>query len=486
MNPISFDMSEPLVAAEIPENDILVPVEFKECLNNNDIYQSTGFSIEIPSKKRGKKAKKQNEKEIMKNYFDELTMKSSESMKEVVNEEYILDDCAAYYIQSPNNEHEEPSDNDPKNHIDSSAITSLEESGRVDNDHGQAFLSYTEERPEGRSLEKGIKKGANNKTPTGKKKGACRNIEKSGGVSEGHNTGGLLYPEERPKGACRNIENPGGVTEDHDTGFHLYSGERPNSTFRVGVDYPKVRSKRGGTGGEAPNEGARKNIKNENINGKNIPNSLEKKMMKPRNATQQQYVNYLNLHDKKIIFAIGPAGTGKTMFATQYAMKHFLLGNYDKIIFTRPTVSVDEDIGFLPGSIEEKLSPWLRPIFDILYEFITVKEVQTFLEEKVFEMAPIGYLRGRTFKRAFIIADEMQNCTKNQMKMLLTRLGENSRMIITGDLEQHDRTGETNGLADFLSKLRKKRSESIELIEFERNDILREPIIKEVLEIYSL
>jgi len=214
--------------------------------------------------------------------------------------------------------------------------------------------------------------------------------------------------------------------------------------------------------------------------------SIEKKMVRPKNPSQEQYVNMLNNKEKKIVFAIGPAGTGKTLFATQYAIKQFLLGSVDKIIFTRPTVSVDEDIGFLPGSIEEKLSPWLRPIFDILYEFITVKEVQSYLEEKVFEMAPIGYLRGRTFKRSFIIADEMQNCTQNQMKMLLTRLGEGSRMTITGDLEQHDRTGATNGLADFLSKLRKKRSDSIGMIEFEPNDILREPIIKEVLEIYSV
>jgi len=231
------------------------------------------------------------------------------------------------------------------------------------------------------------------------------------------------------------------------------------------------------------NKGLKKaTTENNNIQHKNI----EQKIMKPKNNSQEQYVNMLNCKDKKIVFAIGPAGTGKTLFATQYAIKQFLLGNYDKIIFTRPTVSVDEDIGFLPGSIEEKLSPWLRPIFDILYEFITVKEVQTLLEEKVFEMSPIGYLRGRTFKRSFIIADEMQNCTQNQMKMLLTRIGEGSRMVITGDLEQHDRIGKVNGLADFLSKFRKKRSDSIGMIEFEQNDILREPIIKEVLEIYSI
>ena len=208
-------------------------------------------------------------------------------------------------------------------------------------------------------------------------------------------------------------------------------------------------------------------------------------MVKPKNPSQTQYFEMLNNREKKIVFAIGPAGTGKTLFATQHAIRQFLQGNCDKIVFTRPTVSVDEDIGFLPGSIEEKLAPWLRPILDILYEFITVKEVQSLLEEKVFEMAPIGYLRGRTFKRSFIIADEMQNCTQNQMKMLLTRLGEGSRMVVTGDLEQHDRTGEVNGLADFLSKLKKKRSDSIGTIEFEQNDILREPIIKEVLEIYG-
>lgn len=214
--------------------------------------------------------------------------------------------------------------------------------------------------------------------------------------------------------------------------------------------------------------------------------AMEEKMVKPKNPSQNTYVDMLNNKEKKIIFAIGPAGTGKTLFATQFGMKNFLLGNFDKIVFTRPTVTVDEDIGFLPGSIEDKLSPWLRPIFDILYEFMTVKEVHSFLEEKTFEMAPIGYLRGRTFKRTFIIADEMQNCTQNQMKMLLTRLGENSRMVITGDLEQHDRTGQTNGLADFLNKLRKKRSDSIGSVEFAQTDILREPIIKEVLEIYSV
>ena len=251
--------------------------------------------------------------------------------------------------------------------------------------------------------------------------------------------------------------------------FEEHCKEKKSKTNKIHEDKSEIKK-------------SNKGLKKATVENKNI----DQKIMKPKNHSQEQYVNMLNCKDKKIVFAIGPAGTGKTLFATQYAIKEFLLGNFDKIIFTRPTVSVDEDIGFLPGSIEEKLSPWLRPIFDILYEFISVKEVQTLLEEKVFEMSPIGYLRGRTFKRSFIIADEMQNCTQNQMKMLLTRIGEGSRMVITGDLEQHDRIGKVNGLADFLSKFRKKRSDSIGMIEFEQNDILREPIIKEVLEIYSI
>ena len=144
------------------------------------------------------------------------------------------------------------------------------------------------------------------------------------------------------------------------------------------------------------------------------------------------------------------AGTGKTLFATEFGMKNFLMNNVEKIIFTRPSVSVDEDLGYLPGTLEEKMAPWVRPIYDIIYRFINPKEVTQLVEDKVIEISPLGYMRGRTFKNAWIIADEMQNSTVAQMKMLLTRLGENSRLIITGDLEQHDRKNE---------KIRKIREE---------------------------
>ena len=131
------------------------------------------------------------------------------------------------------------------------------------------------------------------------------------------------------------------------------------------------------------------------------------------------------------------------------------------------------------------MAPWIRPIYDVLYQFISPKEVTALLEEKIIEIAPLGYMRGRTFKNCWIIADEMQNSTVSQMKMLMTRLGENSRLAITGDLDQHDRINEMNGLEDFLNKFRGKRSSSITSIEFQSDDIQREDVVKEVLDIYS-
>jgi phosphate starvation-inducible PhoH-like protein len=200
---------------------------------------------------------------------------------------------------------------------------------------------------------------------------------------------------------------------------------------------------------------------------------------------QIAYTNTLRDKSVKIVLATGPAGTGKTLFATEYGVRFFLSGVYDKLIFTRPSVSVDEDLGYLPGTLEEKMAPWVRPIYDILYNFISPKEVQTMMEEKVIEIAPLGYMRGRTFKNAWIVADEMQNSTTAQMKMLLTRLGENSRMVLTGDLEQHDRIGEINGLEDFMYRLKQKQTQNIRWFEFHNTDIQREEVVREVLDIYS-
>ena len=225
-----------------------------------------------------------------------------------------------------------------------------------------------------------------------------------------------------------------------------------------------------------------KNI--ENLSNKEKLN-FEDKFSKPRNVSQEKFLKSLKNKDYRIIIASGPAGTGKTLFGIEQGIKNYITGNYEKIIFTRPVVSVDEDIGYLPGTLEDKMAPWIRPIFDILYNFISPKEVESLISEKIIEISPLGFMRGRTFKNCWIVADEMQNSTVTQMKMLLTRIGENSRLVITGDCEQHDRKNEINGLEDFLNKLKGRRSDSITNIEFDKSDIERENVVKEVLEIYE-
>ena len=159
----------------------------------------------------------------------------------------------------------------------------------------------------------------------------------------------------------------------------------------------------------------------------------------PRNRNQESYTLSLLNESKSIVFGIGPAGTGKTLLACQAAVKSFLENDISKIIVTRPAVSTDEDLGFLPGTLEQKMAPWTRPIFDVLREYFYSGEIESMIREGIIEISPLAYMRGRTFKRAFIIADEMQNATPNQMKMLLTRIGMYSKMAVTGDLAQADR-----------------------------------------------
>jgi phosphate starvation-inducible PhoH-like protein len=206
----------------------------------------------------------------------------------------------------------------------------------------------------------------------------------------------------------------------------------------------------------------------------------------PRNRSQETY--FLKLQDptKTMIFAVGPAGTGKTLLATQTAVKLLKEGEIDKIIVTRPAVSVDEQHGFLPGTLEKKMEPWTRPIFDVFAEYYYAKEIQNMLLEGIIEVSPLAYMRGRTFKNAFILADEMQNATPNQMKMLLTRIGENSRMVITGDLRQADRL-EDNGLIEFINRLKNTNGnlKHVDIVNFGQKDIERHPAVKEILEIYG-
>jgi len=204
----------------------------------------------------------------------------------------------------------------------------------------------------------------------------------------------------------------------------------------------------------------------------------------------------------KIVLGVGPAGCGKTLFACHRAIEEFMEGGIQKIVITRPMVSVeDESVGFLPGDMTQKMAPWTRPIFDIFHEYFDPLDVQDMIVKGVIEISPLAYMRGRTFKDAFIIADEMQNSTPNQMLMLTTRLGENSKMAITGDLKQSDKGLENNGLSDFMRKLytyrRVKNSQEggvtggsgnlgVKLVQLCSSDVCRSQIVSRILDMYQV
>lgn len=207
--------------------------------------------------------------------------------------------------------------------------------------------------------------------------------------------------------------------------------------------------------------------------------------IKPRNELQHEYEQILNNTNHKLVFATGPAGTGKTLLACAAAVNGLIDGNYDKIIVTRPVVNVDENLGYLPGDIAGKMDPYLKPMFDVFSEFYSQSNLQHMLNEKIIEICPIAFMRGRTFKHSFIIADEMQNSTVAQMKMILTRIGDGSKMVVTGDLHQHDRKYEINGLKDILKKLENKNYKRIKAVEFQSNQIERSQIVKDILEVYE-
>lgn len=207
----------------------------------------------------------------------------------------------------------------------------------------------------------------------------------------------------------------------------------------------------------------------------------------PKTVRQEEYIDYLTDPSKKIVFATGPAGTGKTMLAVMAAVKAFRERQVDKIVVTRPAIGVDdEQHGFLPGDLNAKMEPWTRPIMDVVMEYYTARDVAKMLEEQTIEIAPLAYMRGRNFKRCWIVFDEAQNATTNQMKMVLTRLAEGSKMIVTGDLNQRDRKfTNDNGLMDFLDRLRQQPTQSIAGVDFARRDVQRHPTVTEVLKLYG-
>jgi phosphate starvation-inducible PhoH-like protein len=215
-------------------------------------------------------------------------------------------------------------------------------------------------------------------------------------------------------------------------------------------------------------------------------------LYKPKTMNQELYVKYLSNPNYPIVLGIGPAGCGKTLFACVTAIQELRRGTIQKIVLTRPTVAVEEEeLGFLPGNLRHKMDPWTRPVFDIFLEYFQQKDLDTMLYSGVIEICPLAYMRGRTFKRTFIIADEMQNSTPNQMLMLTTRIGDESKMVITGDLNQSDRSM-NNGLLDLMQKIVGYQSVDstrpplgIQMVEMDTSDILRSPIVSQVLHLYG-
>jgi phosphate starvation-inducible PhoH-like protein len=206
----------------------------------------------------------------------------------------------------------------------------------------------------------------------------------------------------------------------------------------------------------------------------------------PKSRAQERLVLSLFDSETHITIAVGPAGTGKTYLAVQAAIRALRTGDVDKIVLTRPAVGVDEEKhGFLPGDLNQKMEPWTRPLLDVLHEYYSPKDVATMLADQIIEISPLAFMRGRTFKAAYIIADEMQNATPNQMKMLLTRIGVGSRIVVTGDVEQTDRTTVNNGLIDIAARLERTPSKGLQVCRLGVKDVQRHPIINTVLEIYS-
>ena len=208
----------------------------------------------------------------------------------------------------------------------------------------------------------------------------------------------------------------------------------------------------------------------------------KKRYIYPRSATQAKYIT--EMMQNELVFGLGPAGTGKTYLAVALAVSMMLEGAVDKIILSRPAVEAGENLGFLPGDLKEKVDPYLRPLYDALYEMLPAEQVDKKLALGEIEIAPLAFMRGRTLSNAFVILDEAQNTTPMQMKMFLTRLGENSRMVVNGDLSQVDLPrGVISGLRDALETL--KGISNIGSVTFSANDVVRHGLVAKIVKAYE-
>ncbi|MEO8097942.1 MAG: PhoH family protein [Acidobacteriota bacterium] len=207
-----------------------------------------------------------------------------------------------------------------------------------------------------------------------------------------------------------------------------------------------------------------------------------KKLITPKTVMQRRYVNAMEQSD--LVFGIGPAGTGKTYLAVAMGVAALLSKQVSRIILTRPAVEAGERLGFLPGTLQEKIDPYLRPLYDALYEMVDVEKIEKLLERNTIEIAPLAFMRGRTLNDAFIIMDEAQNCTPEQMKMILTRQGFNSKMVVTGDPTQVDLPGgHRSGLAEVIDVLR--GVEGIQFVHFDEKDVVRHALVQRIVRAYE-
>ena len=240
---------------------------------------------------------------------------------------------------------------------------------------------------------------------------------------------------------------------------------------------------------KAPREQTREKPTTDNANVYKLQRSTrnaKRVEMIPRNTAQETYIDHLFNDDKRIVFAIGPAGTGKSYLGVLRAIKALKDKEVEKLIIVRPAVGAEgENHGFLPGDLNQKLGPWLQPLIDVFEEYYNKVDFQKMVEDGVIEFASLMYLRGRSFKNSIVILDEAQNSLPSQMKLLLTRIGENTRAFVTGDLDQTDHRKQINGLSDFIERLRKSNSDMIGVAEFQNKHIERDPIVAEVLKIYG-
>jgi len=206
----------------------------------------------------------------------------------------------------------------------------------------------------------------------------------------------------------------------------------------------------------------------------------------PRSRGQEALVLALQNANTAVVVTAGPAGTGKTYLAMLAAIQALRSGECERIILTRPAVGVDDERhGFLPGDLVSKMEPWTRPLLDVMREYYHPRDILRMIDDQIVEIAPLAYMRGRTFKQAWIIADEMQNATPAQIKMLLTRIGEGSKIVVTGDVDQTDRAQRDNGLLDLVTRLQAQPVNGLEVCSLNVKDVQRHPLIGPVLRLYS-